>query len=160
MSSSGYFDSDYYSPPPSDLSKLQLNKPYKAYSVRVETADATMYVDIIEDDLGVPCEIMIHAGKTGSAVFAWADSVARMCSSMLRRGMNIYDIIQEFSNSTTSRLQIRNPNRLNARSGPDGLAVALLYYTKIKQAELHDHIKIKEMVRRPASFKRKARNDD
>jgi hypothetical protein len=104
---------------------------FKTLSVRVETPDGTMYVHVLENDKGLPCQVNINIGKAGTNLAAWADACARLVSRMMP---NIHGAIEELSGITSSGFR-RMVKGDVIRSGPAGIAYALLKYNKEKYTE-------------------------
>ena len=110
-----------------------VSAPQVSMTIEVTTPDGTMFVLIIETK-GTPCEVLIEIGKTGQAVRAWADAMGRVISLGLQSGLGIEAIIEEISNVTTDRLT--KSRGQNIRSGPEGVAYALIRYIQAKSASL------------------------
>lgn len=92
----------------------------------VDTPDGLMFVIIMEDAQYKPCGINIHIGKAGTAVSAWANAVARVCSLALDHGASIPELISELSQNNTDKS--RRSGEVYIRSGVAGLSYALLQY--------------------------------
>lgn len=104
-----------------------------AYTVRVETPDGTMFVTIVENEKDrKPIMITINIGKVGLAVAAWAEALARTISIALRQDVPLHKILEEVSNITTSSLRILSKGTV-CRSGPEGVAIAIMKYMRMKQ---------------------------
>lgn len=112
---------------------MQPNIAYSTKSIKVDTPDGVMFVHIVENEYGTPIQLLINIGKCGTNLAAWADSMARLASALLPVS-GISGIIDMLSGITSSKL-IRLGNGEFIRSGPEGLASALLKYTLIMQRE-------------------------
>jgi len=98
--------------------------------IKVSSPDGTLFVTVAEKDNHAQ-HVIIHIGKAGSALNAWADALARVISLALRSGViTLEGVIAEVSNITSDR-----PPRLsNVRSGPEGVAAAFHKYQQDKSA--------------------------
>lgn len=103
-----------------------------SYSVKVETPDGVMFVHIVEQD-GMPHQVLINIGKAGTNVNAWGDASARLVSRMLEK-LGVYGAIEELSGITTASVK-HMANGESCRSGPEGIAIALLKYRSMKFRE-------------------------
>lgn len=117
-------------------------------SIRVPTPDGTLFVNIMEDDTGKPVGMLIHIGKTGASVMAWAEGMARACTMAMQRGAGINDLISEFSSITTDRITMLQEGSV-VRSGPEGVAVALMKYRREKFKELKETLGVRDDNERP-----------
>lgn len=106
------------------------------FSYRVETPDGTMFIHIVEDERGLPQQVIINIGKAGTNLSAWADAAARLTSRLLP---NIHGAIEELTGITTSRFR-RLPKGELIRSGPEGIAYALLKYSGEKYRKEADKL--------------------
>lgn len=97
-------------------------------SIKVKTPDGTLFVHIVEER-GQPTEILLNIGKSGYSLSAWANALARVASLALRKGATLSELTQEVSNITSER-KTRHQNGITVRSGPEGLATALLLYAR------------------------------
>lgn len=109
------------------MAKIETGKQtrFNSTSYQMNTPDGTMYVFVMFDNAGKPVGIQLSLGKAGSAVAAWANALSRVCSLALDHGAHITEIIQELSLQTTDRARINRGN-ISIRSGPEGVAVALM----------------------------------
>lgn len=101
---------------------------FNGVTYRVDTPDGLMFVIIMEDAQYKPCGINIHIGKSGTAVSAWANAVARVCSLALDHGTSIPELISELSGNNTDKN--RRSGEIYIRSGVAGLAYALIQYLR------------------------------
>lgn len=119
--------------------KKMTDVAFRSISIRVPTPDGTMYVNILEDDSYRACKVLISIGKAGASVSAWADAVGRLISKLLELGAGINFIIDELSALNTDRVAIDSTGE-EVRSGPDGLALALMKYRTGKFQELKENL--------------------
>ena len=112
-----------------------LNPASNTVSIRVPTPDGTAFVHIIEYAMGKPAHVIVNIGKAGVSVAAWAEAVARLCTMLLERGVSLNELIDELSAITSERVKIMADNS-KIRSGPEGIAVALIKYRHGKFREL------------------------
>lgn len=113
----------------------ELTQPYTSYNFVVDTPDGRMYVAIMEDRNKRPSRIEIKLGKVGSPVSAWADALGRVISTALASGTPLHNIAEEISTITSSRSRIDSSGK-TARSGPEGVVIALMQYRRAKYDEL------------------------
>lgn len=103
---------------------------YPTFSIKVDTPDGKMFVHILEDKDGLPVRVLINIGKAGTNLAAWADATSRLVTMMLKYA-SIYIIIEELSGITSSRFSLLAHGEV-VRSGPEGIARALLKYRNEK----------------------------
>ncbi len=104
-----------------------------AYTVRVETPDGTMFVTIAENVKdNKPILVHIHIGKVGLAVSAWADALSRSITLALKNNISLFKVLEEVSNITTDSLRVLSKGMI-CRSGPEGVAIAIMKYHRMKQ---------------------------
>lgn len=109
---------------------------FNSHAIRIPTPDGTLNVFIIENVDGVPFEIQLVIGKAGSALAAWADATARLCSTLLQtNACKINDLIEHLSSTNGDKISFTD-SREPVRSGPDGLALALTKYQRSKFDEM------------------------
>ncbi len=99
-------------------------------TIRVRTPDGTMFVSVSEHN-DEPSHLLIHIGKSGHSLQAWADALARIVSLALRHGVRVQQIITEVSNITTDRRAFSNG--ISVHSGPEGVAHGLMQYLASKR---------------------------
>jgi hypothetical protein len=105
-------------------------------TVKVTTPDGVIFVHIIDHSVsGAPLRIDLSIGKAGSSIQAWAQALARVTTLALMNGANLGSIIEVLSAITTDRLTFSS-NRA-VRSGPDGIAQALIIYMASKSPTLN-----------------------
>lgn len=96
----------------------------QSYTMKVKTPDGTMFIHIIGN--GKPSRMMISIGKSGSSIQAWAESVASLVTMCLEKEVPIGAIMNVLNEITTDR--IAYSFGLPVKSGPDGVAHALMLY--------------------------------
>jgi hypothetical protein len=96
-------------------------------SVRVETPEGTMFVHIVEEN-DMPVMVLVNIGKAGTNVAAWGDALARMVTKTLPK-IGVMGAIEELSGITSGKIT-RLKRGIVCRSGPEGLALALLTYSQ------------------------------
>ena len=101
----------------------------KGYSFRVPTPDGTMFVHVYSNDAGMPTLVLINIGKAGTAVYAWGEAVARLITRVIPI-IGINGVIEEVSGITADKIRATMDGTI-VRSGPEGIAVALLRYRKL-----------------------------
>lgn len=99
-------------------------------TVKVTTPDGVMFVHIMELPSGIPYKLDLSIGKAGSSVQAWAQALSRTISLCLIHGMPITELAECVSAITTDRLSFSNNKAV--RSGPDGIAQAIIQYVADK----------------------------
>lgn len=109
---------------------------FTGMTYRVETPIGTMYVNVMEDEKGKAIGIDVHLGKAGSESNAWPHVLARIINCALDHGATVNDIIDELSETTSDRGSRRFGDNIPVRSGPDGICVALMMYSREKYDEL------------------------
>ena len=115
-----------------------ISPPQKSTTIEVATPDGKLFAIIIEKS-GNPHEVLIEIGKTGQSVRAWTDAMGRIISLGLQSGLKIERIIEELSNVTTDKLT--KSRGQNIRSGPEGVAYALIRYIQDQSASLMEETK-------------------
>jgi hypothetical protein len=106
---------------------------FRSVNYRVATPDGTMHVTIMDDNNGQPIKILIHIGKAGTAVSAWAYALAEMISLSLESGTPYSKILEQLSSITSGATpRIAVGGGAEARSGVEGLWIALMRYRKDK----------------------------
>lgn len=106
-------------------------------SIKIQTPEGTLFVHIIESPPGIPAKLDLNIGKAGSAVLAWAHAFAKVASICLRNGIPISAIADEISGINTDRITT-SLDRI-VRSGPDGIAQAILIYLESKKPKITKH---------------------
>lgn len=112
---------------------LRDNEVLPCYSEMIDTPDGKMWVTIVERN-GVPVQVIVSIGKTGSYTMAWANAASLLITRLLEF-ITIHQVIQELSGIATGRLAYLTGGD-KCRSGPEGIAIALLRYRKEKYSEL------------------------
>lgn len=95
--------------------------------VHVKTPDGEMFVVINEDRKSASDNIQIYIGKAGSAIAAWAYALSCMINLALDHGADLTEILEDISGVSSDKLSI-TANATKVKSGPDGVAIALLRY--------------------------------
>lgn len=103
-----------------------------SYSVQQDTPDGRMFVHISEHN-GMPVDIRINIGKAGTNLNAWGEACARLVTRLLPK-IGVHGVIEELSGITSSGLKVLEKGGI-CRSGPEGIALALLKYRKQKYKE-------------------------
>lgn len=109
-----------------------LNSPV----IMVNTPDGKMHVIVMENEHGMPRRIRVGIGKSGTAINAWCESTSELISMLLERDVPLPIILAKLGNSSTDRSAFNNEG--SVRSGPAGVAYALLVYLRHKHVELHN----------------------
>ena len=125
--------------------RMMTNK-YPGESIRVATPDGHLTVFILENEDGIPFEIQIIIGKSGSALAAWANSTAALCSMLLQTStVKINDLIPILLGQNGDKVSITTEG-IKVKSGPDGLAVALLKYQNGKFDKMREALGIPDTI--------------
>jgi ribonucleoside-diphosphate reductase alpha chain len=111
------------------------DKWHNSTTERVQTPDGTFFVHIVENENGRPIMIQVSGSKAGTAVAAWCDALARTITIALQSGVDWTRFIEELSSITSSRA-LRLVKGAICRSGPEGIAIALMRYRDGKHEEL------------------------
>jgi len=112
---------------------------FDSVTIAVGSPNGKIYVTVLDDDDGRPIEVLIHAGKTGGPVHAWAASLARSITTSLGHGASINDIIEDLSLQTSDAYH-RSADGTVIRSGAEAVCVALMQYRKAKYNELRQRL--------------------
>lgn len=94
-------------------------------TIKVLTPDGTLYVSIAEQD-GKPTRVLISIGKAGSRLAAWADAVARLLTMLVKRDVEVSQLIAELSAISSDGFRMHGQTEIH--SGPEGVAKALILY--------------------------------
>ena len=121
------------------MQSVQLTS-WSSITIGVDTPNGKMYVTLMDDDEGCLSEVLIHAGKAGGAVHAWASSLSRIMTTALERGAGVNDLIRDMSLQTTSERTRNTVGDVTIRSGPDGVCFALMEYRRAKYRELREKL--------------------
>jgi len=116
------------------------SKKWDSITFAVRTPNGKMYVTVIDDEAGKPVEIIVHAGKSGAQVHAWAASLSRMMTTALQNGAGLNDLIKDLSNTSGDGNVPHTDNGVRIRSGPEGVCYALMQYRKMKYRELREKL--------------------
>src|SRR3990167_4090680 len=117
---------------------LESEHPNPSFTIKVKTPDGTLFVTIIEEN-ETPRQIIMIIGKAGTRIQAWADALGRMITLLLQSNTDIYAILQEISGITTAN-RATHISGVNIRSGPEGLAYAIMVYIKERNRGRHERI--------------------
>jgi hypothetical protein len=98
------------------------------YSYQINTPDGQMWVHICEEN-DKPIMIIVNIGKSGSVIQAWASATAYLVTELLKY-TSYHRVIELVSNITTDKIKL-GPGTI-IRSGPDGIATALMRYSNEK----------------------------
>lgn len=120
------------------LSRSNIGDPQPAIAIRVKTPDGTMIVVFEEDDAGRINRLQIILGKSGSAIAAWASAFASSLNVALKNKTNLTEILEAISGATSDKLAFTSEKKIPVRSGPEGVAVAMLQYVQHKADEIRD----------------------
>lgn len=112
---------------------MQNGEALPSYSLQIDTPDGEMFVHIAEDREGTPRLVLINIGKAGTAIAAWGDATARLCTELLPHS-GVHKLIEMLSGITASRFKYLAGGAV-CRSGPEGLAICLLRYRAQKFKE-------------------------
>ena len=108
--------------------KMTTKNKFEGESIRVPTPEGTLNVFILENEDGIPFEIQVIIGKSGSSLAAWANSTAALCSMLLQtNSVKINDLINILCGQNGDKERLTEHKEI-VKSGPDGLALALLKY--------------------------------
>lgn len=119
-----------------------ITESFNSVISRVRTPDGTLFATISEDKNGVPCMVQLNIGKAGASVAAWSQALAATITMGLQNGIPLHKFIEELSGITSDR-EARVLGQ-TCRSGPEGVYMALLYYTKQRFNELNEQLGIDE----------------
>lgn len=118
---------------------------FNSEAIRIPTPDGTLNVFIMENADGIPFEIQVVIGKSGSALAAWANTAAALCSMLLQTNAcklaDLAQLLQSQNGDKTHYTDSREP----VRSGPDGLALAFIKYQNGKFAKIRETLGIKDV---------------
>lgn len=120
------------------------------YSYKVSTPDGDIFVHIMEGPEGNPIGIALNIGKVGHSVFAWASAVAALATVALQGGISMHKILEQVSGLTTER-RTHHRNGVYIRSGPEGIAFAIMQYLSKRKDERK--IEYNDDAERPARFR-------
>jgi len=102
------------------------------YSYQINTPDGQMWVHICEKN-DKPIMVIINIGKSGSVIQAWASATAYLVTELLKYTSH-HKVIELVSNITTDKIKL-GPGSI-IRSGPEGVATALVRYSNEKFKEV------------------------
>jgi len=117
---------------------------WESITFAVATPNGKMYVTILDGTDGRPVEVIIHAGKNGGQVHAWATSLSRMMTTALENGAGVNELIRDLSGQLSDGRVPFQENGVRIHSGPEGVCYALMQYRKIKYRELREKLNVFE----------------
>jgi hypothetical protein len=125
---------------------------FESKVIRMPSPDGTLFVTVMENDQGKPCEIHLQIGKSGSALRAWTHATSELLTVALQSGATMEEIITRISGVTSDRMVYNRTTPV--RSGPDALIKALMVYKGHKYDELNATLGsyTTDRRRRPASW--------
>lgn len=121
---------------------------YQSVNVRVESPDGTMFVTIMEGEGLLPFKVLVHIGKSGSSLAAWANCAAEFVSASIPR-LGLNTVIAKLLGTTSDKISY-TPDSVNGdgvvtvRSGPEAIAYALIKYRLYKHRELLKKLDIED----------------
>jgi len=113
------------------------DKMYPCINVRVESPDGTMFVTIMENG-EMPFKVLVHIGKSGSSLAAWANCAAEFVGEAIPRlGLNtVIGKLLGISSDKISYTPDSEGGVVTVKSGPEAIAYALIKYRLFKHREL------------------------
>lgn len=135
--------------PQIDWNMSRISDAIPTFSYKVATPDGDMFVHIMEEIPGKPTGIALNIGKVGHSVFAWASAVASLATVMLQSGISIHKVLEQVSGLTTER-RTHQRNGVYIRSGPEGVAYAIMLHIRKQSEEREKEYNDDE---RPARFR-------
>lgn len=111
-------------------------KPMNSPVVVVNTPDGKMHVIVMEDEDGRPKRIRVGIGKSGTAVNAWCNATSELVTMLLERDIPLPLVLGKLLANSTDRSSFNTEG--NVRSGPEGIAYALLVYLRHKHVALNN----------------------
>lgn len=116
---------------------------YPTYTYKQPTPDGTVYVVLTEDPVTEKLtQVFIHLGKSGTLTRAWSEALASIMNLAILNGARTEDIVAAISNITTGRRA--NDGTVSIRSGPEGVARAMLHYNQLKSKQMELMYKIQK----------------
>lgn len=107
-----------------------------SFTYKILTPDGKVFVTIAESD-NKPIKILITVGKSGSAISAWANTVAELTSALFEKEASVLEILTIFTNIVSDRL-IMHSSGARITSGVDGLRYCLLRYQEARMRRMED----------------------
>ncbi len=111
------------------LSLNERSRPDTLYGVTqcITTGYGKLYVNINEDpNTGEPFEVFCNIGDSGSFAGAFTEALAKTCSTALRAGVDINELIDALEGIRSPKINHDNGNTIY--SIPHGISVALKRY--------------------------------
>lgn len=125
---------------------------YESSTIKVKTPDGTMFVIFDEDDNLKLVNVRIMIGKAGTNLMAWCETVGRLLTLAINHDVLLEEIQSEISLQTSNKLVLHRQD-IPIRSGPEGLAYAIMQYRRDRAERLErKSITINDRRRRPAKF--------
>lgn len=138
------------------MSPLNNEVVYNSKVIGKRTPDGTLFVIINEDrKTGKPVMIQMNIGKAGSSLSAWTYAMSAVCTLALEKGATIEELITLISNTNSDKLVMDATQPI--RSGPAGLAQALIVYNHDRFEELEKEFASRHIPKRAQLFGRSAR---
>lgn len=111
---------------------IEVSESLPSYTIRQDSPDGRLFVHVVEKD-GRPVEVRINIGKAGTNMAAWADAMGRLITRLLPV-IGIHGVIEELSGITSQGIRLLEKGSV-CRSGPEGIAIALLVQRRTKFEE-------------------------
>lgn len=111
---------------------IEVSEALPSYTIRQDSPDGRLFVHVVEKD-GRPVEVRINIGKAGTNMAAWADAIGRLITRLLPV-IGIHGVIEELSGITSQGIRLLEQGNV-CRSGPEGIAIALLIQRRAKFEE-------------------------
>lgn len=111
---------------------IEVTSALPSYTIRQDSPDGRLFVHVIERD-GTPVEVRVNIGKAGTNMAAWADAIGRLITRLLPH-IGIHGVIEELSGITSQGIRLLEKGNV-CRSGPEGIAIALMIQRRAKFEE-------------------------
>jgi hypothetical protein len=86
-----------------------------------------MYVIVMEHAPGIIAQVQLILGKSGGSAYAWAFACAELVNELFKKNTPLTQVINLLSGITTGKSAYVGKG-VECRSGPEGLAIALMRY--------------------------------
>ena len=123
---------------------------FNSINIRVESPDGTMFITVLENEGNLPFKILVHIGKAGTSLSAWADALAEFVSEALPR-IGVNSVIAMLLNIRSDRVAFikdtwtrGDDGVIVVRSGPEAIAYALIKYRTEKHRDFMKGLGIRE----------------
>jgi len=125
-----------------------VDRSYPCINVRVESPDGTMFVTIMENEGMLPFKVLVHIGKSGSSLAAWANCAAEFVSEAIPR-LGFNTVIARLLGITSDKVAfasdaVTDNGIVTVKSGPEAIAYALIKYRLFKYRELNKNLGLDE----------------